>query len=229
MIILAALLLAQPHFSFDSYDLDTLVDLLGIAVILAGQTLRVMTIGYEYIRRGGRAGRVYAEDLVQGGIFAHCRNPLYVGNLLIAAGFLIVLGNGWLMLLGVPLMLFIYRSIVAAEEAYLAEKFGADYAEYCRRVNRWLPDWSGLGASLAPMRFNWRRVLVKEYNTLFGVLAALLLLQVWTRANENMLSDAYWEWVAISGCTLLASYIAVRMSKKLRLLKEDSVSARLRG
>ena len=46
----------------------------------------MLTIGYEYIVRGGRQGKVYAEDLVQGGVFAHSRNPLYLGNLLIIVG-----------------------------------------------------------------------------------------------------------------------------------------------
>jgi len=75
LIVLAAVLLARPHYSFGSEAMDLLVDLLGIAIIFAGQTLRVITIGYEYIRRGGRDGQVYAKDLVQGGIFAHCRTP----------------------------------------------------------------------------------------------------------------------------------------------------------
>lgn len=58
----------------------------GFAVALLGQLLRALTIGLEYIIRGGRNRQVYAEQLVQGGIFAHCRNPLYVGNFLILIG-----------------------------------------------------------------------------------------------------------------------------------------------
>src|ERR1044071_2090134 len=57
--------------------------LAGLGVALAGQTLRALTIGLDYIRRGGKNRQVYANRLVQGGIFAHCRNPLYLGNLLI--------------------------------------------------------------------------------------------------------------------------------------------------
>src|SRR5207249_3584830 len=60
--------------------------LLGFLVGLLGQLLRAVTIGLEYIIRGGRNRQVYAEKLVQGGIFAHCRNPLYLGNVLIVVG-----------------------------------------------------------------------------------------------------------------------------------------------
>ena len=214
LVMLAAVLSARPHYSFGSEVMDSFVDLFGIAIILAGQTLRVITIGYEYIRRGGRDGQVYAEDLVQGGIFAHCRNPLYVGNILIATGFFVVLGRGWLILLGVPLILFIYSAIVSAEEDYLSRKFGGRYADYCERVNRWLPDWSGLRESLAPMRFNWQRVLVKEYKTIFAVLAVLLLIQTWTRVAEAGMSEGQWVWAIVSATTLLAGYLLIRWLKK---------------
>ncbi len=219
-VILGALLLARPHYSFGSEATDWLVDLWGIAIILAGQTLRVITIGYEYIRRGGRDGRVYAEGLVQGGVFAHCRNPLYLGNILMAAGFLVVLGQGDLILIGVPVIIFIYVAIVAAEEDYLSRQFGDLYADYCGRVNRWLPRWRGFGQSVAAMRFNWQRVLVKEYNTIFAVLAVLLLVQTWTRILEGGMSQGYWTWSLISGCALLAGYLTVRLLKKKRVLQE---------
>ena len=158
LVMLCAVLLARPQYSFGSAAMDWLVDLFGIALILAGQILRVITIGYEYIRRGGRDGQVYAEGLVQGGVFAHCRNPLYLGNILMASGFLVVLGQGWLIAVGVPLVVFIYIAIVAAEEDYLSRQFGDQYAAYRERVNRWLPKWKGFSASVATMRFNWQRV-----------------------------------------------------------------------
>src|SRR5215510_4259191 len=60
--------------------------LLGFLVAASGQLLRAVTVGLEYIIRGGRHREVYADKLVQGGIFAHCRNPLYVGNYVILIG-----------------------------------------------------------------------------------------------------------------------------------------------
>ena len=142
-----------------------------------------------------------------------------MGNILIATGFLVVLGRGWLILLGVPLILFIYSAIVSAEEEYLSRKFGGLYADYRERVNCWLPDWTGLRESLAPMRFNWQRVLVKEYNTIFAVLAALLLIQTWTRVGEEGMSERQWVWVIVSACGLLAGYLSIRLVKKQRWIR----------
>lgn len=219
LVILGALLLSRPHYSFGSLATDWLVDLCGIALILAGQTLRVITIGYEYIRRGGRNGRVYAQELIQGGVFAHCRNPLYLGNILISAGFLVVLGQGGLILTGVPVIVLVYVAIVAAEEDFLSRRFDDGYTAYRERVNRWLPRWTGFRHTVAPMHFNWQRVLVKEYNTFFAALAALLVIQTWTRVCEGDMSAGRWGWTWAAAAVLVGGYLAVRMLKKRRLLR----------
>ncbi|MGH8311460.1 MAG: methyltransferase family protein, partial [Steroidobacteraceae bacterium] len=67
---------------------------LGASVALAGQAIRAITIGLKYIIRGGRERRVYAEDLVTDGLYAHTRNPMYVGNLLILAGIAVASNSG---------------------------------------------------------------------------------------------------------------------------------------
>ena len=56
--------------------------IIGLIITITGQAIRGATIGLAYIIRGGKEGKVYAEELVTTGIFSHCRNPLYVGNIL---------------------------------------------------------------------------------------------------------------------------------------------------
>src|SRR5436190_15265440 len=94
VIFLLALLVSRPRYPFGREDLNVVFDLAGVAVAFAGQLVRAVTIGYEYIVRGGRNRQVYADDLVQGGVFAHCRNPMYVGNVLIALGLALVI-HAW--------------------------------------------------------------------------------------------------------------------------------------
>lgn len=154
---------------------------LGILTALAGQTIRIATIGLKYIIRGGRKRKVYAEDLVTGGIFAHCRNPLYVGNILIVLGLTIIANSLPFYLVGIPAFLFIYYAIVRAEEAFLTEKFGEAYLAYCRDTNRFIPKLSGLGETFREMDFNWKRVLVKEYGTPYSWSIGTLFLMVKNR------------------------------------------------
>lgn len=151
---------------------------LGLFVTILGESIRGATIGLSYIIRGGKDKKVYAEKLVTEGIFKHCRNPLYVGNILMLLG-VGILSNSWIYLgIVFPLFLFIYQSIVRAEENFLLNKFGFDFTTYCDRVNRWVINPKGIASTFAEMRFNYKRWLLKEYNTLFiwlvGIAAIIL-------------------------------------------------------
>jgi protein-S-isoprenylcysteine O-methyltransferase Ste14 len=178
--VLAALFFAfRPMYPRGSERLDNWLDLLAVVTALAGQSLRAAVIGYAYIRRGGKDRRVYADTLVTDGFFRHSRNPLYLGNLLVLAGLFMIHNNLWVYAIGVPFFLFAYGSIVATEEAFLRAKFGAEYEQYARRVNRWLPNLRGLRESLKDMRFAWRRVVLKEYGSTYAWTASALALMAY--------------------------------------------------
>src|SRR3546814_20757943 len=68
--------------------------------------------------------------LVTGGIFGVCRNPLYLGNMLIYAGVFLMHGHPLVVALGIISYFLIYQSIIAAEEFFLRGKFGQAYADY---------------------------------------------------------------------------------------------------
>ena len=195
----------------------------GFAVSLAGQAVRCATIGLAYIVRGGREGRVYAEGLVTGGIFSHCRNPLYVGNILMLLGLGIMANSLLFVAVVMPLFLLIYGAIVATEEQFLHAKFGAGYAAYCNRVNRWWPRLSGLKATFASMRFNWKRWLVKEYNTLYIWLSAavlVLMLRYPELGGSHVLGTRFSAVLGGVLVTLLLAYLTVRQLKKSGRLRD---------
>jgi hypothetical protein len=177
------------------------VDAVGILVSLSGQVLRVMVIGLVYITRGGQNRQVWANSLVDTGMFAHSRNPLYLANLLLFLGLAIV-HNGWAMyLILLPFFLGAYVCIIAAEEQYLFGRFGEAYADYARRVPRWLPSLRGLSSTLRSTQFDWLKVLRKEYGTPFAWTSGALILLVWEHYG------------AVGGRAIprveLASYIAI--------------------
>lgn len=152
--------------------------ILGLLVTFSGELIRGITIGLAYIIRGGKDKKVYAETLVTEGIFRHCRNPLYVGNILMLLGVGILANSLVYVGIVMPLFLFIYQAIVLAEENFLRNKFGAQFDAYCSRVNRWLINFNGISETFSGMRFNYKRWILKEYNTLMvwlvGIVAILL-------------------------------------------------------
>ena len=76
--------------------------------------------------------------LVVAGPFALSRNPIYVGFMSIYVGIALVANTAWPVLI-LPLVWIVMRMyIIAREERYLSGKFGDSYAQYRRRVRRWL-------------------------------------------------------------------------------------------
>jgi protein-S-isoprenylcysteine O-methyltransferase Ste14 len=151
----------------------------GFAVAALGQIVRAVTIGIEYVIRGGRDGRVYAEELVVAGLYRHVRNPMYVGNVLILVGVALASDSWTCVLVAVPLFLGIYTAIVAAEEEFLAARFGARYERFVRTVPRWIPRLRGIASTLRERPLQWRRIVLKEYGTPFGWISGVLLLALW--------------------------------------------------
>lgn len=150
--------------------------ILGLGITVLGQLIRGGTIGLAYIVRGGRDKKVYADGLVTEGIFSHVRNPLYVGNILMLLGVGILANSLLYTFVVMPIFLFIYQCIVLAEENFLRNKFGTDFEEYTKKVHRWIPNLSGLSRTFASMEFQWKRWLIKEYNTQFIWLCGIVLI-----------------------------------------------------
>jgi protein-S-isoprenylcysteine O-methyltransferase Ste14 len=101
---------------------------------------------------------------------------MYIGNLLILAGVAVASNSIPCLLTAVPLFVFIYVAIVAAEEDFLRRKFGEAFDAYLRDVPRWGLKIAGLAHTLRSMEFRWRRVVVKEYGTPSGWIGGLCLL-----------------------------------------------------
>lgn len=76
--------------------------------------------------------------LVTTGVFAISRNPLYLGGVLVLAGFGLAFNLAWVLLALVPGVAGCYLVLILPEERYLAAKFPHDYPAYAKKVCRWL-------------------------------------------------------------------------------------------
>jgi protein-S-isoprenylcysteine O-methyltransferase Ste14 len=191
---------------------------MGLTMIMIGQGLRILAIGLSYIVRGGRMRRIYAENLVTDGLFSHCRNPLYVGNILIVMGFVFVSGNLTGIIVGSLAFMAIYRLIVHSEESFLSAKFGEAYTDFCNDVPRWIPRFNGLLETIKNYQFDWPKVAVKEYGTIMTSLMVPLGLIAYKLNLANNL-DEYQSLLIGLAIVILAAYGFVRFLKKTERLK----------
>ncbi len=76
--------------------------------------------------------------LVTSGPYQFTRNPLYIALTMLYTGLAVLVNTLWAFLLLPLVLLIIDRGVIAREERYLERKFGARYAQYKQRVNRWL-------------------------------------------------------------------------------------------
>lgn len=195
--------------------------IIGLVITCLGQLIRGLTIGLAYIVRGGKDGKPYAEGLVTTGIFNHCRNPLYVGNILMLLGVGILANSLLYVAVMIPVFLFIYQAIVLAEENYLRGKYSTAFDEYAKKVNRWWPRLSGLGNTVSSMHFNWKRWILKEHTTQFiwllGITAILLFNYPQLSGQSEQRRNLF---LGIIVGALVLIYALVRYLKKSGKMKE---------
>lgn len=146
-----------------------------LALVVPGLWLRGYAAGYVKKNR----------ELTMTGPYAHTRNPLYLGSMLMAAGFAVAL-ESWLMGLVLAAgFALIYIPVIASEERFLRATF-PDFDAYCSRVPRLIPRLtpasipaaqSSAESDSASAHFSPDRYLKhREYNAAIG--AALLYLSL---------------------------------------------------
>jgi protein-S-isoprenylcysteine O-methyltransferase Ste14 len=221
ILILAS---TRPRPLFASERLDVWLDAAGMLIAVIGQAIRVVVIGYAYIQRGGAKKQLAASRLVCEGVYAHSRNPMYLGNLLLLTGLAIIYHSPIVYLVMLPVYILAILAIIKSEEEFLRGKFGDEYEDYCRRVNRFLPRLQGLRSTFAAMRFDWRRVVRKEYGTTFAWISVALALIAWAQldwygaqAARSVLITLGTVWCGVFACYAVARW----MKKTHRLASSD--------
>lgn len=146
--------------------------LAGFAIVIAGILVRAVASGH--IRKNAA--------LATTGPYAYTRNPLYLGSIIIALGFIVAARNVWIGVATLAMFTFIYLPVIKAEETYLRSTFPG-YAGYASQVPRLLPRLtpyrSGEPMEEEPGGFSGALYLRhREYNAALGsvlMLGALVL------------------------------------------------------
>ncbi|MBK7631442.1 MAG: isoprenylcysteine carboxylmethyltransferase family protein [Ignavibacteriales bacterium] len=160
----------------------------GFLIALTGEFLRLWGVswaGSETRTTGGVGGTF----LVISGPFAHVRNPLYVGNILMYLGLGIMSMSLFPYLQIVAILFFImqYQFIVNEEEGFLKTKFTDDFQKYLKNVPRFGWRFEPYKDSSIPQpEFILSKGLKSETRTLqaFGTAALLIVLKWYLRSNN---------------------------------------------
>lgn len=141
---------------------------LGAILIVPGLVIRALASGH--VRKN--------EALASSGPYAHTRNPLYLGSLLIGIGFAVAARSWWVGVVIIVMFFAIYLPVIRSEEKFLREKF-PEFEEYARRVPRMLPRITPAFRGQDDGGFSLDLYLKhREYNALLGAVAMVLALIV---------------------------------------------------
>jgi len=143
---------------------------IGVLIAIPGILLRALASGH--VKKN--------EELTTTGPYAHVRNPLYLGSLIMAIGFAIAARSVWVLFVMVVMFFAVYLPVIRAEEAFLRHTFPS-FDEYAQNVPRLLPRLRAFGSGST--RFSsplyWQH---REYNAVLGtaaLIAALVVKKVW--------------------------------------------------
>lgn len=111
---------------------------IGLAMAASGFALDLAAMGSLIRGRTAIMPTMGSNTLVSDGVYAYTRNPIYLGNTILLAGFAIALRWGWLAI-AVPLtMAAVTRLAIVREERHLALNFSEEWRAYSARVRRWI-------------------------------------------------------------------------------------------
>ena len=125
--------------------------------------------------RGLASGHVQKDkQLTTSGPYAYTRNPLYLGSLVLAAGFAIAARSWWIVAIMLLMFAAIYIPVIAGEERYLRQTF-AEYDDYAGHVPRMLPRLTPYGSqqSAYSSAGYWKH---REYEASIGCAVLLAVL-----------------------------------------------------
>jgi uncharacterized membrane-anchored protein/protein-S-isoprenylcysteine O-methyltransferase Ste14 len=188
-----------------------------VAISFLGLGIRCVTIGFAAPGTSGRNTRAQkADDLNTTGLYSLVRHPLYVGNFIIVLGIVLAPMAWWL----VPIVCLTYwvyiERVCAAEEVYLAEKFGSRFTDWAARTPAFLPRFDGWRPTELP--FSFQRVLRREYHALFVIVTAFFFVELFSDVvfesepvGQWMREDWYW---LLAFCLSATVFLVLRETKR---------------
>ena len=152
---------------------------IGFLLIAIGEAIRFNAVRYA----GGRTRttKVGANKLCISGPYAYTRNPLYIGNLFIYCGVVLLSGGPYLLQLFfivVAYFVFQYSMIISLEEDKLLAIFGKDYLDYKMNVPRLFPLLRAWDNKKRSKPFPLKKTLFTEKRTLQNIIIIIFIILI---------------------------------------------------
>jgi len=157
---------------YNEMENDFIIWPLGIAIIFIGFLIRLWST--KYIGRRTPSMKKKGKALVNTGPYAIVRNPLYIGNIIIATGLSVLSKLIWFTPFVLLYFFTLYHVVVLYEEKKLSERWEDEYLTYFNEVPRWMPRLRDLHRFKAN-GFKWIQALRSEIPSLIYILFGIFI------------------------------------------------------
>jgi len=213
-VVIAGVITSAPPFSTRASE--RLWEYLSVAVALVGLALRGWAVGSAPLGTSERSTvNPRASQLRTTGPYSVVRHPLYVANGLMAFGLSMFPGIWYLPMILVLAAWLYYERIAIREEAFLADRFGAEFEAWSSRVPACWPSTASYRRSAVP--YSWKKVLRHEFHGLLVIAAGAF---VFDAAQESWRArawhvDAPWLWFFAASSALFLTFAALKRGTRL--------------
>lgn len=209
-----------PRFFFRSYSgglREESLEILGFALILLGQIIRVSARGYK------AENSQDSQALIQGGPYQVVRNPMYLGIFLIGLGVVLTVFKWWAVAIFIAVFIIRYILLIYKEEKKLRLMFPDTYPQYCRKVPRIFPSISSIIKldiiEYLPIKIIWFK---KEIGSILTLLLLVLLVESWEGIAREGFKVYLQQSIGLFVTIVLFIIFVISLSKRIKQKDENS-------
>ena len=137
-VLLLVISYVVGEFFIPHYPLFNLLNLIGIIVLILSLALFFSSFSMFNSYKENPTPQSNTKRLIKTGIFAYCRNPMYLAFISFHFSMFLTFENVAYFLCGIGLFIWINHNVIPIEESYLKEKFGDEYERYVQAVKKWI-------------------------------------------------------------------------------------------
>ena len=126
------------EFFIPKYNLFTLLNLLGVIGLVLSLALFFSSLNIFNSYKENPKPQTHTKRIIKTGIFAYCRNPMYMAFILFQFSMFLIFENVAYFLSSLGLFFWINSFVIPKEEKYLLETFEDEYDRYLIAVKKWM-------------------------------------------------------------------------------------------
>lgn len=126
------------EFLIPKYSLFNMLNLLGVIGLVLSVALFFSSLNIFNLYKENPTPQSHTKRIIKTGIFAYCRNPMYMAFIIFQLSMFLTFENVVYFLSSLGLFFWINNYVIPREERYLIDTFGDEYSRYLTAVKKWM-------------------------------------------------------------------------------------------